>query len=298
LIEPLQARTGKQIAERRPGKMILAHGKEKAQCAQYRSETTQVIVDIIRLANLARGKKRTARFRDAAVAVHSEIPAYRPPLVVVKSEKVKASTSKSKPSVVGANTRAMTRLERDVEQLVETEKRGGTPALVMLSERIRAKVVEVAARAIPETERDAALDTLRAQFMDAARAQLAIAKEQGPDAVEDLRADLHGELETLFADAEEPEAAASSFEPVLQFSSAKSKNGLKNVDTGVHAKAPPCVACGGEIHPVRLEFDTELCDLCGPPRIKERPTTFRILDEIAERRAGSPEKQYAQDFTV
>lgn len=135
----------------------------------------------------------------------------------------------------GANTRAMNRLERDVEQLVEAERRGGTTALVTLSERIKAKVVEATARAIPETERDAALGTLRAQFMDAARAQLAIAKEQGPEAVEDLRADLHGELETLFADAEEPEVAASSFEPTSQISSVKSQNQSNCLDTGVQA---------------------------------------------------------------
>jgi hypothetical protein len=128
------------------------------------------------------------------------------------------------------------------------------------------------------------------------------AQRESPQAVEVLRARLHQELETMFADSETVIKSDAPLENELcENTEGKCEVDPSYVDGPVHVEpeidSANCVSCGEVIHPERLKFDTELCDLCGPPRQKGRPTAFRLMDEH-EKRKGKGESIYAEDFTV
>jgi hypothetical protein len=240
----LQGRIKKRIGERLPGKLVYKgkDGKDaKPKSAEYRVELTQIICDVIRLTNLARGKRRTDRFRAAALAVHAELPDYIPQLTVVgPSGKIKKETANK--DRAGSNTRAMTRLERDVTQLVDLEREKGGSALLTQYNRIQAKVAEVAMPAIVEADPEAARDFAHNQFIEAARAQIALAREQGPEALEELQARLFSDLGTLFADPEAPEDEAellgSNFSENLQKGQQNQVSDSEIVDKKGHFSTP------------------------------------------------------------
>jgi acetyl-CoA carboxylase carboxyltransferase component len=115
---------------------------------------------------------------------------------------------------------------------------------------VQAKVSEIALSVIAKAGPEAACDALRAQFLEAARAQIEIARGQGPEAVEELQARLFSELGNLFADPEAMEETEESDEVVkqklvrtnfsenLQKPEQNQNSDFQALDTGVQSCSP------------------------------------------------------------
>jgi hypothetical protein len=147
---------------------------------------------------------------------------------------------------------------------------------------------------------------------------IAAAKEEGPEALDQLRDRLHAELETLFADAaptievsssdntewtETETGADGKGELVATIKNENSQNVEQNhenisahVDSPVHvetAGAGLCVGCG-----VRLEPDEEeACIGCNPPRAPgQEPTAFRLIREQEEGAADDDVRELSIEY--
>jgi hypothetical protein len=151
----------------------------------------------------------------------------------------------------------MTRLVRDLTDLVEGEEEKGPKALATQYSRIQAKVAEIALPVIARGNPAAAREALRAQFIEAARAELELARAQGLEAVAELQAELFSDLGSLFADPEAPEEGVeieesdpavkqklvrTNFSENLQNLEQNQISDSQALDTGVQSSAPLRVA--------------------------------------------------------
>jgi hypothetical protein len=272
-IESEQARTGKLFAgTRKNGSIRLAsrQAEEKKIAPVYFSQIVQAVVDVERLALRMRGK-REDRFRRAALEVWANLPAYVAP--EEEEQKIKAEPKPRAKRLAGNNTRRMTRFDGAVKESAAAEKVNGDGAALTLAARM---AVQLGQRFAEELgiDRESVF-----RFMAEA---------------------LHQAAEN--ADLEEAEFVAPTPTGLCENAEENREVDTSYVDSPVHVEpemdSANCVACGEVIHPERLEFDTELCDLCGPPRIKGKPTAFRILDEMERRKQKQGEIIYAEDFTV
>jgi hypothetical protein len=290
IITPEMARTGKCLGKRIKGSVVLAtrHAKEKKQAPVYFSELAQAIVDIERAASGMRGLKRDQRFKRAALVVWANLPSYIAPKAVPK---IKAAPEPRGSRLAGNNTRRMKRCLKAAREIMEAAKLDGTDA----QQKVAAHLAIELGRLVADT-----LDIEAENAFMLLAGVLETAAENEP-----VRSNSEDSLvNTEWTENEGTSVTKSDStlsESDLQNAEEKRTPGGAYVDGPVHFDPDPtpgyCVACGDKIHPERLEFDTELCDLCGPPRQKGRPTAFRMLDEM-EKRKGKGDVIYAEEFTV
>jgi hypothetical protein len=284
-IESEQARTGKRFCGRREkGSIRLASRKADAKknAPQYFAEVAQAVLDVDRVAARLRGF-REDRFRRAGSEVWEKLPAFTEDDITIHPEKP-ATSKKGQGDSTPKQSRRLDRFDRAAgEMLTEAKK-------VAMVEATGKELVLALARKLAEAldvEPESAMRLLADTLTEAA-------------AVHDIDSSLvNTTVQSVYGENEKVRATSQNQNP--QFPEQNDVSQGFTVYAPVHVEpetdSANCVACGEVIHPERLEFDTELCDVCGPPRQKGRPTAFRILDEM-EKRKGKGEIIYAEDFTV
>lgn len=272
-IEQEQVNTGKCFAGRREkGSIRLAsrEADEKKSAPKYWSQIAQAVVDVERIASRLRGK-REDRYRRAARQVWDALPAFTDEDVTIRLREPEVCQGKREDRLAGKQTRRLTRFVSAAEEMLAEAKKRDNAAVEVQSKELVLELGKLVAEAL-DVEPESALRLL---------------------------------ADTLTEAAETPAPAkvrATSQNQNLQNSEQKRDSDSSHVDKSVHVEREGtlgyCVACGDAIHPDRLEFDTELCDLCGSPRIKPKPTAFRLIDEHEKRKKPPDEIIYAEDFTV
>jgi len=206
-----QARTGKRVMRRQPGKKIIEAGTTKKLCSQYLSELAQMVVDIDRRVGQIRtpGIKRPEKLRMAAREIFSALPAYDPP-----PEKI---NPKGKPvarpqRLAGNRSRAMNRFLNAAADLLDEKKFSGESA-------IDAEVARL----------HMALEALASE----------IRSQAGPDNSTSVHAGNTEWTETQNAPAEEAELIAIRSEPKTRISRQNEEKGENILDRAVQYPEPP-----------------------------------------------------------
>jgi hypothetical protein len=289
-IEAEQARTGKRFCGRREkGSIRLASRKseEKKKAAEYFSQIAQVVLDVERAAARLRGF-REDRFGRAALEVWSKLPVFTEDDITIFTEDPAAS-KKGGETATPKQSRRLDRFVRAAKEMLTEAKKRNNCTLEATGRELALELSKVFAE-VMDVEPESALRLLADTLTEAA-------------AVHDIDSSLvNTTVQPVYEENEK--VRATSQNQNLQNSEQKRENGDSHVYGAVHVEpesdSANCVACGEVIHPGRLEFDAELCDLCGPPRQRGRlsPSPFQLEDEQARRGEGKAEIIYAEDFTV
>jgi RNA polymerase-binding transcription factor DksA len=332
LIEHEQARTGKRFCGRREkGSIQLASRKasEQKKGPKYFSDIAQGVVDVERTAARLRGG-REDRFRRAGVEVWANLPVFTEADITIHPEQPRELVSEKGDDAEPKYPRRLDRFVRSAkEMLTEAKKRdaGAVEAagreLVLELGKLLAEVLDVetesafslladtlteAADTPVVSYEDSSLDNTTVQSVDEKVGgtnffedpQISEQKREndpshvyGAVHVETVLAGLRlapnkEEFERLTEQARTLGATEEDIDAAVR----------ESVRVEPDSSPGNCVACGAAIHPERLEFDTELCDECGPSRYKGKPTAFRLIDEHERRKSSQGDVLYAEDFTT
>jgi hypothetical protein len=290
-IEQEQVSTGKQFCgHREKGTIQLASrkGNEKKQAPKYFSQIAQAVLDVERTAMRLRGN-REDRFRRAALEVWAKLPDFTEADVTIHPEKPRTVEKSNNDSTTPKHSRRLDRFVRAAKEMLTEAKKRDDGTVAATGRELAVELGKMLAEAL-DVEPESAMRLLADTLTEAADTPV------------------HSNNDSSLAnttvqsvDEKKEKVRATNFFQDSQISEQKRGNGSSHVYGGVHVEpetdSANCVACGEVIHPERLEFDTELCDVCGPPRIKGKPTALHIFDE-QEKRKGQGEIIYAEDFTV
>jgi hypothetical protein len=142
--EEEQARTGKRVMRRLPGKKIIEQGTTKKLCSQYLSELAQMVVDVDRRASQirTRGLKRVEKLRMAALEIFAALPDYDAPQPKVK---LKGKSEPRPPRLAGYRSRALNRFLSAAKQMLNEKKSLGELALDAEVSRLQMELESLAA---------------------------------------------------------------------------------------------------------------------------------------------------------
>lgn len=281
LIEQEQARTGKCFAGRREkGSIKLASRKSEAQKIgpKYFSQIAQAVVDVQRIASSLRGY-RDDRYRRAAQEVWAKLPPFTEADITIQPEKpnapVKSAASKSPESDSAKYPRRLDRFVRAAREMLAESKKRDDGAVETTAKELALELCNVFAEAL-DVDPESAMRLLADTLTEAADAPVYSNEESSlvNTTVQTVYEEKDGVRRTnFFDDSQKPEQ--------------KRTNDPSHVYGAVHVEPDSstacCTACGDQIHPDRLAFDSRTCDLCGPPRQRGKPKGEII---------------YAEDFTV
>jgi hypothetical protein len=266
-IEAEQARTGKRFCGRREkGSIQLASRKtgkqEKKKAPEYFSQIAQAVVDVQREADRLRGS-REDRFRRAALMVWKNLPAFTEAEITIFSEKPRKDSASESDTPKGS--RRLDRFVRAAKEMLTEAKKRDNGTVEATCRELAVELGKVFAEAL-DVDQESALRLLADTLTEAADAPVF----SNEDSLDNTLT-----VQSVYGENEKVRATSQNQNP--QNSEQKREDDSPHVYGPVHVEPDPtpgyCVACGDKIHPERLEFDTELCDLCGPPRQKGKPTT-------------------------
>jgi hypothetical protein len=289
LIEQEQARTGKRFCGRREkGSIQLASRKtdEKKKNPKYFSQIAQAVVDTERAAARLRGG-REDRFRRAGLDVWARLPALAEADIAIHPEQSRSTGSKGSEATTPKSSRRLDRFVRSAKEMLSEARKRDNGTVEATGKELVLELGKLLAEAL-DVEPESALRLLADTLTEAADAPVHSIEESS--------------LDNTTVQSVDGKVGGTNFFEDAQISEQKDEKGSAHVYGAVHVEPDSspgnCVACGAAIHPDRLEFDTELCDQCGSPRDKEKPTAFRLIDEYERRKGTQGDVLYAEDFTT
>jgi hypothetical protein len=172
--EAEQARTGKRVMRRQPGKKIVEAGATKKLCSQYLSELAQMVADIDRRAGQIRtqGIKRAEKLRMAALEIFSALPAYDPPPV---KDSPKGKPEARPQRLAGNRSRAMNRFLSAAKQLLEEKKLSGEVAIDREVARLQMELEALAAEMRSQVDLDAVVHAGNTEWTETQKGEKLIA---------------------------------------------------------------------------------------------------------------------------
>jgi hypothetical protein len=285
-IEHEQARTGKRFCGyREKGSIQLASQKasEKKRAPKYFSQIAQAVVDVERGAARLRGG-REDRFRRASLDVWAQLPAFTEADITIHGEQPRASGGKTSEKAAPKHPRRLDRFARAAKEMLAEAQRRNNGTVEATGRELVLELGKLFAEAL-DVEPESALRLLADTLTEAAAAPVVSYEDSS--------------LVNTTVQSVDGKVGGTNFFEDPQISEQKRENDPSHVYGAVHVEpdSPPgdCAACGAVIHPDRLEFDTELCDECGPPRQKGQAAAFRPHGRPKSARG---DVLYAEDFTT